>query len=190
MGCLCELFWSISSQKKRCGVLAPKQFISKLRAENELFNNQMHQDAHEFLNYLLNEMAERLEKAQKAREAADPKAQSPPKTATSASGAGGNTGEAEGEEGEEGEDEMDEHSFLLFSSENWRWPSWMPGLHLEVIRRRSLDEPPVATSTTQEELNRLREVFPQLPEEALRRALLRNASLEDAIENLLQGLEG
>jgi len=103
LGCLCELFWSISSQKKRCGVLAPKQFISKLRAENELFNNQMHQDAHEFLNYLLNEMAERLEKAQKAREAADPKAQSPPKTATSASGAGGNTGEAEGEEGEEGE---------------------------------------------------------------------------------------
>ena len=61
------------------------------------------QDAHEFLNYLLNEMAERLEKAQKAREAADPKAQSPPKAATSASGAGGNTGEAEGEEGEEGE---------------------------------------------------------------------------------------
>ena len=43
LGCLCELFWSISSQKKRCGVLAPKQFIIKLRAENELFNNHMHQ---------------------------------------------------------------------------------------------------------------------------------------------------
>ena len=40
---LCELFSSISSQKKRCGVLAPKQFIAKLRAENELFNNHMHQ---------------------------------------------------------------------------------------------------------------------------------------------------
>lgn len=40
---LCELFFSISSQKKRCGVLAPRQFIAKLRAENELFNNHMHQ---------------------------------------------------------------------------------------------------------------------------------------------------
>lgn len=40
---LCELFFSISSQKKRCGVLAPRQFVAKLRAENELFNNHMHQ---------------------------------------------------------------------------------------------------------------------------------------------------
>jgi len=64
---LCELFFSISSQKKRCGVLAPRQFISKLRAENELFNNHMHQDAHEFLNYLLNEVAEQLEKNEKAK---------------------------------------------------------------------------------------------------------------------------
>ena len=48
---LCDLFFNISSHKKRCGVLAPKQFIAKLRAENELFNNHMHQvcDAHSLL---------------------------------------------------------------------------------------------------------------------------------------------
>ena len=63
---LCELFASISTQKKRVGVTAPKRFVQRLRAENQVFNNQMHQDAHELLNYLLNEMAEILEKRNKA----------------------------------------------------------------------------------------------------------------------------
>ena len=67
LSCLCELFLSISTQRRRCGVHAPRRFITKLRAENELFNNQMHQDAHEFLNYLLNEAAELLEKREKAK---------------------------------------------------------------------------------------------------------------------------
>ena len=40
----------------------------KLRQENEVFNNQMHQDAHELLNYLLNEMADILEKRNKRGE--------------------------------------------------------------------------------------------------------------------------
>jgi ubiquitin carboxyl-terminal hydrolase 12/46 len=65
--CLCDLFQSISAQKRRCGVHAPRAFVSKLRHENALFNNHMHQDAHELLNYLLNEMADLLEKRQKAR---------------------------------------------------------------------------------------------------------------------------
>ena len=59
---LCDLFQSISTQRKRCGVHRPRRFVETLRAENEIFNNQMHQDAHELLNYLLNEMAEILEK--------------------------------------------------------------------------------------------------------------------------------
>lgn len=62
---LCELFHAISTQKRRCGVYAPRRFIEKLRGVNEIFNNQMHQDAHELLNYLLNEMAEILEKRNK-----------------------------------------------------------------------------------------------------------------------------
>jgi len=43
LSCLCELFRSISSQRKRCGVHAPKKFVAKLRDVNELFNNSMHQ---------------------------------------------------------------------------------------------------------------------------------------------------
>jgi ubiquitin carboxyl-terminal hydrolase 12/46 len=66
LACLCDLFHSISTQRKRCGVHPPRRFVAKLRAENEVFNNQMHQDAHELLNYLLNEMAEILEKRNKA----------------------------------------------------------------------------------------------------------------------------
>ena len=64
--CLCDLFHTISTQRKRCGVLPPRKFVAKLREENEIFNNYMHQDAHEFLNYLLNEAAEILEKRSKA----------------------------------------------------------------------------------------------------------------------------
>ncbi len=62
---LCDLFSTISTQKKRVGVTAPRRFVQRLRAENQVFNNQMHQDAHELLNYLLNEMAEILEKRNK-----------------------------------------------------------------------------------------------------------------------------
>lgn len=59
--CLCDLFSTIYSQKKRCGILGPRKFIQKLREENELFRSNMHQDAHEFLNYLLNEATEILD---------------------------------------------------------------------------------------------------------------------------------
>lgn len=58
-----------------------------------------------------------------------------------------NVGEDEGEDGDG--DEAEEQSIFLFSSENWRWPSWMPGLHLEVIRRRSLDEGSVSNLQAQ-----------------------------------------
>ncbi|KAI8873796.1 cysteine proteinase [Ramicandelaber brevisporus] len=49
-----DLFELISSQKKRNGSLSPNNFILKLKKENELFRSTMHQDAHEFLNYILN----------------------------------------------------------------------------------------------------------------------------------------
>jgi ubiquitin carboxyl-terminal hydrolase 12/46 len=71
LGALCELFAAISSQRRRCGVHPPRRFVARLRAENEAFNNQMHQDAHEFLNYLLNEMADTLERRAKERREAE-----------------------------------------------------------------------------------------------------------------------
>ena len=59
--CLADLFYSIATQKKKTGTIAPKKFIQRLRKENELFDNYMQQDAHEFLNYLLNTVADILQ---------------------------------------------------------------------------------------------------------------------------------
>uniref|UniRef100_A0A8D2L3A2 ubiquitinyl hydrolase 1 n=2 Tax=Varanus komodoensis TaxID=61221 RepID=A0A8D2L3A2_VARKO len=63
--CLSDLFSSIATQKKKVGVIPPKKFISRLRKENELFDNYMQQDAHEFLNYLLNTIADLLQEEKK-----------------------------------------------------------------------------------------------------------------------------
>lgn len=63
--CLAELFVQISTHKRKTGVIAPKRFVQRLKRDNELFRSYMHQDAHEFLNYLLNECSELLEKEQR-----------------------------------------------------------------------------------------------------------------------------
>lgn len=58
--CLADLFHNIATQKRRVGTIAPKRFITKLKKENEIFDNYMQQDAHEFLNCLLNTISETL----------------------------------------------------------------------------------------------------------------------------------
>uniref|UniRef100_A0A915HI38 ubiquitinyl hydrolase 1 n=1 Tax=Romanomermis culicivorax TaxID=13658 RepID=A0A915HI38_ROMCU len=58
--CLADLFHNIATQKKRVGTIAPKKFVGRLKKENELFDNYMQQDAHEFLNYLLNTIGDIL----------------------------------------------------------------------------------------------------------------------------------
>ncbi|CAG8571903.1 2196_t:CDS:10 [Acaulospora morrowiae] len=70
-GALKDLFCKINSQKKRTGVLAPNHFITKLKKENELFRSTMHQDAHEFLNFVLNAIAENVMEQQKRIEEAE-----------------------------------------------------------------------------------------------------------------------
>ncbi|KAI9313923.1 hypothetical protein BX666DRAFT_2030078 [Dichotomocladium elegans] len=60
-----DLFWKISTHRKKTGVVAPINFINKVKMENELFRSSMHQDAHEFLNYLLNSIAEDVQNYQK-----------------------------------------------------------------------------------------------------------------------------
>lgn len=57
-----DLFTTISSQPKSSGSVAPQAFIHQLRRDNEFFRSTVHQDAHEFLNYLINEIAEQVEK--------------------------------------------------------------------------------------------------------------------------------
>ncbi|XP_073013536.1 ubiquitin carboxyl-terminal hydrolase 4-like [Typha latifolia] len=59
---LADLFMQISSQKKKTGVIAPKRFVQRVKKQNEYFRSYMHQDAHEFLNFLLNELVDILEK--------------------------------------------------------------------------------------------------------------------------------
>ncbi|KAG8853027.1 hypothetical protein FRC20_001334 [Serendipita sp. 405] len=56
-----SLFIHISQHSHDKGTVAPQVFIAKLRKDNELFRSTMHQDAHEFLNYMLNRIVEDVE---------------------------------------------------------------------------------------------------------------------------------
>lgn len=62
--------FQINAQRKKTGYLSPRKFVGKVKAENELFSGYMHQDAHEFLNYLLNDVSESLARETKAAAAA------------------------------------------------------------------------------------------------------------------------
>jgi len=56
--CLADLFYSIVTQKRKVGTIAPKKFIARLRKEKIEFDNYMQQDAHEFLIFLINHINE------------------------------------------------------------------------------------------------------------------------------------
>lgn len=64
---LADLFDQIASSRKKTGVIPPRRFVQRLKRDNELFRSYMHQDAHEFLNYLLNQIGEILEQEAKAK---------------------------------------------------------------------------------------------------------------------------
>ncbi|CUA67443.1 ubiquitin carboxyl-terminal hydrolase 12/46 [Rhizoctonia solani] len=55
-----SLFIHIAANPSDKGTVSPRAFVEKLKKENELFRSNMHQDAHEFLNYLLNSIVEDL----------------------------------------------------------------------------------------------------------------------------------
>ncbi|KAJ8907349.1 hypothetical protein NDN08_007463 [Rhodosorus marinus] len=67
LSALGDLFTQITNQKKRTGSVPPKTFVNRLRQENELFRSYMHQDAHEFLNYVLNNVVENLNKEEELK---------------------------------------------------------------------------------------------------------------------------
>lgn len=60
-----SLYVHISQNPADKGTVAPRVFIEKLRELNEAFRNTMHQDAHEFLNYLLNRIVEEIQEEKK-----------------------------------------------------------------------------------------------------------------------------
>ncbi|KAJ8701916.1 hypothetical protein PTI98_000668 [Pleurotus ostreatus] len=57
-----SLYAHISTNPAERGTVAPRAFIDKLKEVNEIFRSTtMHQDAHEFLNFLLNKIVEEIE---------------------------------------------------------------------------------------------------------------------------------
>ncbi|CAL9100521.1 unnamed protein product [Musa textilis] len=82
--CLADLFSQISSQKKKTGVISPRRFVQRVKKQNELFRSYMHQDAHEFLNFLLNELVDILERETNAANAS-PEASSSSSSSSSSS---------------------------------------------------------------------------------------------------------
>lgn len=53
-----DIFESITENMALTGVVSPISFVDTLKKENLLFSTMMHQDAHEFLNFLLNQLSE------------------------------------------------------------------------------------------------------------------------------------
>lgn len=60
-----DIFESVMAHSSKTGVVKPNKFLEILRRENDMFNGQQHQDAHEFLNYVLNQVIENVEAHQK-----------------------------------------------------------------------------------------------------------------------------
>jgi ubiquitin carboxyl-terminal hydrolase 12/46 len=81
---LSELFAQIDSQKRPVGCITPRRFLARLRKANDLFNTSEHQDAHEFMQFLLNDIAENLKaRVLKQREREKQNGQSQPAQAAS-----------------------------------------------------------------------------------------------------------
>ncbi|KAJ5482799.1 ubiquitin carboxyl-terminal hydrolase creB [Penicillium diatomitis] len=72
-----DIFESLVASQSRIGVVRPQQFLDVLRREHEMFRTAMHQDAHEFLNLLLNEVVSNVE-AEATKQSFGEKAITPP----------------------------------------------------------------------------------------------------------------
>lgn len=64
-----DVFESMAENSSRTGVVSPAKLIDVLKRDNELFRSSMHQDAHEFLNFLLNEVIESVDRQNAAMSA-------------------------------------------------------------------------------------------------------------------------
>lgn len=62
-----DLFESMIEHESKTGVVSPKFLVETLKKENELFRSTMHQDAHEFLNFLLNEVIDTINSIHNSR---------------------------------------------------------------------------------------------------------------------------
>ncbi|KAK2786604.1 hypothetical protein FQN52_007780 [Onygenales sp. PD_12] len=67
-----DIFEAVVASQERMGVIRPYTFLEVLRREHEMFRTAMHQDAHEFLNLLLNEVVANVEAEAKRLPAVEP----------------------------------------------------------------------------------------------------------------------
>lgn len=77
-----DIFEGEVAAQSRTGVISPSKLLEVLRKENEMFRSAMHQDAHEFLNLLLNSIVENIEQNEKRVEAAKAQAELPTENGT------------------------------------------------------------------------------------------------------------
>ena len=63
-----DIFEALCVHQSRIGVVSPSRFLDILKRDNEMFRTAMHQDAHEFLNLLLNDVVENVERHSKKLE--------------------------------------------------------------------------------------------------------------------------
>jgi ubiquitin carboxyl-terminal hydrolase 9/13 len=71
-----DLFEAVAGHESRTGVVSPHKLLEILRREFDIFRAPMHQDAHEFLNLLLNQLVENVEQYSKELEAKNSSSQS------------------------------------------------------------------------------------------------------------------
>ncbi|KAK3832387.1 MAG: hypothetical protein J3R72DRAFT_478214 [Linnemannia gamsii] len=76
--CLQDLFQRIQNHSRKTQFFTPTAFVAKVKKENELFRSSMHQDAHEFLMFIISTISEDIEadhkKNQKEIDDSQPKA--------------------------------------------------------------------------------------------------------------------
>ncbi|KAG0277265.1 hypothetical protein BGZ95_006243, partial [Linnemannia exigua] len=59
--CLQDLFLRIQNHSRKTQFFTPTAFVAKVKKENELFRSSMHQDAHEFLMFIISTISEDIE---------------------------------------------------------------------------------------------------------------------------------
>ena len=63
-----DLFEAIVASQTRMGIISPQKLIEVLKRDNEIFRGNIHQDAHEFLNMLLNQVVDVVEENAKQQD--------------------------------------------------------------------------------------------------------------------------
>lgn len=62
-----DIFEAIVHNQSRHGIISPSKLVEVLRRDNEMFRGQLHQDAHEFFNLLLNTMLDSIDDFEKKK---------------------------------------------------------------------------------------------------------------------------